>query len=224
MRPRHYDRFVLIGLCWLYGRSEFPPPQQQSHVLHSLQSCKLFGVCTSCFLNLLGSICPCRRALPLTARSQNFVAALLACAVESIGPLHKMLKLDSASLTLWKLNRATITQVLHLDKKCRTSLVCWLNSWPAGSLQNLKLVGLLQSHYAKLHSASVKTQIYIAPASRNFWICSGLRPSSSRNTSSVCCPNSGPAHFVLPGVLLMTGSMAGMTTGSPSASPGGCAV
>ncbi len=27
MRPRHYDRFVLIGLCWLYGRSEFPPPQ-----------------------------------------------------------------------------------------------------------------------------------------------------------------------------------------------------
>ncbi len=26
MRPRHYDRFVLIGLCWLYGRSEFPPP------------------------------------------------------------------------------------------------------------------------------------------------------------------------------------------------------
>ncbi len=26
MRPGHYDRFVLIGLCWLYGRSEFPPP------------------------------------------------------------------------------------------------------------------------------------------------------------------------------------------------------
>ncbi len=26
MRPRRYDRFVLIGLCWLYGRSEFPPP------------------------------------------------------------------------------------------------------------------------------------------------------------------------------------------------------
>ncbi len=26
MRPRHYDRFVLIGLCWLYGRSESPPP------------------------------------------------------------------------------------------------------------------------------------------------------------------------------------------------------
>ncbi len=26
MRPRHYDRFVLVGLCWLYGRSEFPPP------------------------------------------------------------------------------------------------------------------------------------------------------------------------------------------------------
>ncbi len=22
----HHDRFVLIGLCWLYGRSEFPPP------------------------------------------------------------------------------------------------------------------------------------------------------------------------------------------------------
>ncbi len=22
----HYDRFVLIGLCWLYGHSEFPPP------------------------------------------------------------------------------------------------------------------------------------------------------------------------------------------------------
>ncbi len=21
-----HDRFVLIGLCWLYGRSEFPPP------------------------------------------------------------------------------------------------------------------------------------------------------------------------------------------------------
>ncbi len=26
MRPRQHDRFVLIGLCWLYGRSEFPPP------------------------------------------------------------------------------------------------------------------------------------------------------------------------------------------------------
>ena len=25
MRPRQHDRFVLIGLCWLYGRSEFPP-------------------------------------------------------------------------------------------------------------------------------------------------------------------------------------------------------
>ncbi len=23
MRPRQHDRFVLIGLCWLYGRSEF---------------------------------------------------------------------------------------------------------------------------------------------------------------------------------------------------------
>ena len=22
----HDDRFVLIGLCWMYGRSEFPPP------------------------------------------------------------------------------------------------------------------------------------------------------------------------------------------------------
>ncbi len=26
MRPRRYERFVLIGLCWLYGRSEFPLP------------------------------------------------------------------------------------------------------------------------------------------------------------------------------------------------------
>ncbi len=26
MRARQHDRFVLIGLCWLYGRSEFPPP------------------------------------------------------------------------------------------------------------------------------------------------------------------------------------------------------
>ncbi len=26
MRPRQHDRFVLIGLCWLYGRTEFPPP------------------------------------------------------------------------------------------------------------------------------------------------------------------------------------------------------
>ena len=26
MRPGQHDRFVLIGLCWLYGRSEFPPP------------------------------------------------------------------------------------------------------------------------------------------------------------------------------------------------------
>ncbi len=25
MRPRQHDRFVLIGLCWLYGRSKFPP-------------------------------------------------------------------------------------------------------------------------------------------------------------------------------------------------------
>ncbi len=33
MRPRHYDRFVLIGLCWLYGRSEFPPPSQLLHLI-----------------------------------------------------------------------------------------------------------------------------------------------------------------------------------------------
>ncbi len=26
MRPRQHDRFVLKGLCWLYGRSEFSPP------------------------------------------------------------------------------------------------------------------------------------------------------------------------------------------------------
>ncbi len=26
MRLRQHDRFVLIGLCWLYGRSDFPPP------------------------------------------------------------------------------------------------------------------------------------------------------------------------------------------------------
>ncbi len=26
MRPRHHDRIVLIGLCWLNGHSEFPPP------------------------------------------------------------------------------------------------------------------------------------------------------------------------------------------------------
>ncbi len=26
MRPRQHDRFVLIGLCWLYGRSDFSPP------------------------------------------------------------------------------------------------------------------------------------------------------------------------------------------------------
>ncbi len=30
MRPRHYDRFVLIGLCWLYGRGEFPPPHRSN--------------------------------------------------------------------------------------------------------------------------------------------------------------------------------------------------
>ncbi len=24
--PLELDRFVLIGLCWLYGRSEFSPP------------------------------------------------------------------------------------------------------------------------------------------------------------------------------------------------------
>ncbi len=28
MRLRQHDRFALIGLCWLYGRSEFPPPTQ----------------------------------------------------------------------------------------------------------------------------------------------------------------------------------------------------
>ncbi len=34
MRPRHYDRFVLIGLCWRCGRSEFspPPPPELTHV------------------------------------------------------------------------------------------------------------------------------------------------------------------------------------------------
>ncbi len=45
MRPRHYDRFVLIGLCWLHGRSEFPPPhdlvmgpQQHQPQLHPVIS------------------------------------------------------------------------------------------------------------------------------------------------------------------------------------------
>ncbi len=31
MEPRQHDRFVLIGLCWLYGRSEFPPPPPPPH-------------------------------------------------------------------------------------------------------------------------------------------------------------------------------------------------
>ncbi len=26
MRPQQHDGFVLIGLCWLYGRNEVPPP------------------------------------------------------------------------------------------------------------------------------------------------------------------------------------------------------
>ncbi len=25
-RPRHHDKLVLVGLCWLYGRGEVPPP------------------------------------------------------------------------------------------------------------------------------------------------------------------------------------------------------
>ena len=40
--------------------------------------------------------------------------------------------------------------------------------------------------------------------------------SRSLRTSSVCCPRSGPAHLVLPGVLLNTGSMAGTVTSSPA--------
>ncbi len=31
IRPRQHDRFVLIGLCWLYGRSEFPPLPRHLH-------------------------------------------------------------------------------------------------------------------------------------------------------------------------------------------------
>ena len=34
MRSRHHDRFVLIGLCWLYGRNEFPPPSRRSMYWH----------------------------------------------------------------------------------------------------------------------------------------------------------------------------------------------
>ncbi len=26
MRPRQHDRFVFVGLCWLYRRNKFPPP------------------------------------------------------------------------------------------------------------------------------------------------------------------------------------------------------
>ncbi len=29
---RRHDRFVVIGLCWLYGSSEFPPPPAPSDV------------------------------------------------------------------------------------------------------------------------------------------------------------------------------------------------
>ncbi len=39
VRPRQHDRFVLIGLCWLYGRSEFPPsPPQCSTKIPTLKS------------------------------------------------------------------------------------------------------------------------------------------------------------------------------------------
>ena len=33
------DRFVLIGLCWLYGRSEFPPFQEPENA--TLQACTI---------------------------------------------------------------------------------------------------------------------------------------------------------------------------------------
>ena len=36
MRPRQHDRFVLLGLCWLYGRSEFPPPPPPALQWHGL--------------------------------------------------------------------------------------------------------------------------------------------------------------------------------------------
>ncbi len=44
-RPRHHDRFDLIGLCWLYGRSELPPPMKGKSVTY--QSLTNFGCRTN---------------------------------------------------------------------------------------------------------------------------------------------------------------------------------
>ncbi len=40
-QPRKHDRFVLIGLCWLYGRSEFPPPPPPPQQLPSSSGTKI---------------------------------------------------------------------------------------------------------------------------------------------------------------------------------------
>ncbi len=55
MRPRQHDRFVLIGLGWLYGLSKFPPPPHaKDHSPHSMHktfkrdfSIRAFGRATS---------------------------------------------------------------------------------------------------------------------------------------------------------------------------------
>ncbi len=62
----------------------------------------------------------------------------------------------------------------------------------------------------KSHSTSCTAKPrQMAPSSCNFLISSLLMSSSVLSISSVCSPSSGPAHFVDPGVRLMTGSIAG---------------
>ncbi len=39
VRPRQHEKFALIGLCWLYGRSEFPPPPPQARWLWTRWAC-----------------------------------------------------------------------------------------------------------------------------------------------------------------------------------------
>ncbi len=47
VRPRQHDRFVLIGLCWLYGHSEFQYLFHRAHVyIQTSDSCRvLMGMC-----------------------------------------------------------------------------------------------------------------------------------------------------------------------------------
>ncbi len=69
MRPRQHDRFVLIGLCWLYGRSEYLPHSLEegasldAHVMEMFEDDQVSKLLTVSLVEMIAQGWPLSTAL-----------------------------------------------------------------------------------------------------------------------------------------------------------------